>query len=207
MADLWRAEVPPVVLASASITRRRLLEAAGIRVTPRPATVDEASLKEAMCAEGVAPGDAAVCLAELKAQRIAAQVDVDCVVVGADQILNCGGRWFDKPTDRVEAEAQLRALSGQRHELWTAAVAFHGRARVWHHLTEARLWLRPCSDGFLAAYLDAAGAQAFASVGAYQVEGLGAQLLARIQGDHFAILGLPVLELLEFLRNQDVLLR
>ena len=102
---------------------------------------------------------------------------------------------------------QLSALAGKWHELATAVVAFRGGARVWHHLTVPRLWLRDCSPEFIDAYLDAVGETAFASVGAYQIEGLGAQLLARIQGDHFAVLGLPLVPLLEFLRAQGVLVR
>jgi septum formation protein len=128
-------------------------------------------------------------------------------VLGADQILTCEGRWLGKPGDRAEARAQLSALAGNWHELATAVVAFRGGARVWHHLAVPRLWLRECSPEFLDAYLDTLGEAAFTSVGAYQIEGLGAQLFARIEGDHFAVLGLPLLQLLEFLREQGVLLR
>ena len=127
--------------------------------------------------------------------------------VGADQILTCAGRWFDKPRNRAEARAQLGELAGRRHELATAVVAFLGGARVWHHLAVPRLWLRPCSPEFLDAYLDATDEGVLESVGAYQIERLGAQLFARIEGDHFAVLGLPLLPLLEFLREQGVLLR
>lgn len=172
----------------------------------RPSAVDELSLKEALQAEGVSAGEAAVALAELKAQRVAGQMP-DAIVLGADQVLTCEGRWFDKPRDRAEARAQLFILAGRWHELATAVVAFRGGTRIWHHLAIPRLWLRDHSSEFLEAYLDAAGEAAFATVGAYQIEGLGAQLCARIQGDHFAVLGLPLLELLEFLRGQGVLLR
>ena len=172
----------------------------------QPAAIDEPSLKEALRAEGVPAGDAAVALAELKAERVAARTP-DALVLGADQILTCEGRWFDKPRDRAEASAQLDALAGKRHELATAAVAMRGGARVWHHVAVPRLWLRHCSPAFREAYLDAVGEAALTSVGAYQIEGLGAQLLARIEGDHFAVLGLPLLELLQFLREQGVLLR
>jgi septum formation protein len=204
--SLLAVPAPRVVLASASPTRAHLLRAAGVPFEQRPTPVDEASLKEALRAEGVTAGDAAVALAELKAQRIASQMP-DAIVLGADQILTCQERWFDKPQDRAAARSQLSELAGRWHELATAVVAFRGGARVWHHLAVPRLWLRDCSPEFLEAYLDAVGDAAPSSVGAYQIEGLGGQLLARIQGDHFAVLGLPLLQLLEFLREQGVLLR
>jgi septum formation protein len=203
---LLAAAAPQVVLASASPARARLLAAAGVPFERRPAAVDEAAVKEALRAAGATAADAAVALSELKAQHIARLVP-QAIVLGADQILTCGGRWFDKPRDRAEARAQLGELADRRHELATAVVAFQGGARVWHHLAVPRLWLRRCSPAFLDAYLEAADESALASVGAYQVEDLGAQLLARIEGDHFAVLGLPLLPLLEFLREQGVLLR
>ena len=165
-----------MVLASASPTRAQLLRAAGVPFEQQPAAVDESSLKEALRAEGVPAGDAAVALAELKAERVAAQVP-DAVVLGADQILTCEGRWFDKPRDRTEASAQLEALAGKRHDLATAVVAVRAGARIWHHVAVPRLWLRPCSPSFREAYLDAVGEAALASVGAYQIEGLGAQAM------------------------------
>jgi septum formation protein len=204
--SLLVAAAPQVVLASASAVRAQLLAAAGVPFEQRPAAVDEAALKEALRAAGAAAEDAAIALAELKAQH-AARLMPEAIVLGADQILTCEGRWFDKPLDRAKARMQLGELAGRRHELATAVVAFRGGVRVWHHLAVPRLWLRPCSAGFLDAYLDAVGEAALGSVGAYQIEGLGAQLFARLEGDHFAVLGLPLLPLLEFLREQGVLLR
>ena len=195
-----------LILASASPARARMLAAAGVAVEQRPAAIDEAEVKEALRADGVTPGDAALALAELKARRIASRAPA---APGArrrpDPDLR--GRWFDKPRDLAEARAQLAALAGRRHELWTAAIVIRDDARIWHEIAQARLWLRPCSDAFLDAYLDAVGELALGSVGAYQIEGLGAQLFARVEGDRFAILGLPLIGLLECLRVQGVLLR
>ena len=204
---LQRADAPPVILASASATRARLLAAAGITLEQWPAAVDEDAIREALRAEGATPADAATALAELKAGRVAGQAPAAAIVLGADQILCCEDRWLAKPLDLAEARAQLEALASRRHELATAVVAFRGGARIWHSVTVARLWLRPCSPAFLDDYLTAVGEQALASVGAYQIEGPGAQLFARVEGDQFAIQGLPLLEVLEFLRAQGVLAR
>ena len=196
----------PLILASASAARAGMLAAAGVPFEQLPAAVDEAEAKEALRADGVAPGDAALALAELKARRIGRRMP-GRVVLGADQILTCEGVWYDKPSSLGEARAQLAALAGRRHELWSAAIVLRDDARLWHEIAQARLWLRPCSDAFLDAYLDAVGDRALASVGAYQIEGLGAQLFARVEGDRFAILGLPLVGLLECLRVQGMLLR
>jgi septum formation protein len=196
----------PLILASASVSRARILAAAGVPVDQRPVAIDEAEVKDALRADGVAPGDAALALAELKARRIASQAP-GRLVLGADQILTCEDTWFDKARDLAEARAQLAALAGRRHELWTAAIVVRDDARVWHEIAQTRLWLRACSDAFLDAYLEAVGDAALGAVGAYHVEGLGAQLFARIDGDRFAILGLPLIGLLECLRVQGVLLR
>ncbi len=204
---LQRADAPPVILASASPARARLLRAAGVTAQVHPAAIDEAALREALQAEQAPPAEAAVALAELKAGRVASRAADSAIVLGADQILSCEGRWFAKPETLAEARAQLEQLAGRRHELASAVVAVRNGARVWHHVAIARLWLRPCSSAFLDAYLAAVGEAALAAVGAYHIEGLGAQLFARIEGDPFAIQGLPLLELLEFLREQGVLAR
>jgi nucleoside triphosphate pyrophosphatase len=203
---LLAAAAPQVVLASASAIRAQLLAAAGVAFEQLPAAIDEGALREALKREGAAATDAAVALAELKAQHVARYLP-EAIVLGADQILTCGERWFDKPRDRAAARAQLDQLGGRRHELATAVVGYRGSVRIWHHVAVPRLWLRHCSPEFVDTYLEAIGETARTSVGAYQIEGLGAQLLARIEGDHFAVLGLPLLEVLEFLRMQGVLLR
>ena len=200
-----RAGAPPVILASGSATRQVLLRAAGVPFTAVPAPVDEASLREALRAEGVSAVEAAVALAEMKAHHVAARAPAEAVVLGSDQILDLDGEWLDKPGDRAAAARQLRRLRGRPHQLASAVVAFRGGARVWHDVNSARLTLRPFSDDFLERYLDAADASILGCVGAYQIEGLGAQLMARVDGAQATVLGMPLLPLLQFLRDQGVL--
>lgn len=195
-------DAPPLILASASRARAAMLEAAGVEVALRPAAVDEGELKASIKAAGGAAGEAAVALAELKAQRIAAATPSEAIVLGADQILTCDGRWFDKPESREAAAAQLAELAGKPHELHTAVVGFRGRARIWHHLDRTRLSMRPLSAAFIESYLDAVGDAVQETVGGYYVERLGPHLFTRIEGDHFAILGMPLLPVLAFLRDQ-----
>lgn len=195
-----------VVLASASPSRRALLTNAGVPIDVAPARIDEDEVKDALRAEGAAAAQAAETLAELKAQRASGQ-HPGRLVVGADQILTCDGDWFDKPRDQAEAAAHLARLAGRSHTLVTAASVVRDRTRIWHHTEEAHLSMRPLERDFIERYLDAVGDTACASVGAYQLEGLGAQLFARIEGDFFTILGLPLLPLLAFLREHGVLAR
>lgn len=196
---------PLVVLASRSPTRATLLRAAGVAFDQAEAAVDEAGVRESLAAEGVAAEDAATILAELKAGQVAARVGGGVVVLGADQLLELDGAWLEKPADRAAARAQLLALRGKRHRLVSAAVAFRDGIRVWHHVGAAEVWVRPFGDDFLEAYLDAAGDDVLGSVGGYQLEGLGAQLMSRVEGDFFTVLGLPLLPVLQFLRDQGVL--
>ncbi len=197
-------EAPPLVLASQSPTRRAMLENAGVPVANavRPG-VDEDEVKAAFRADGAGPADVAEALAEMKAHRVSAK-QPGALVVGADQMLDCEGEWFDKPTDRAGAEAHLRALSGRTHKLIACAVVVKDGARIWHHVDSAELTVRPLGDAFVHAYLDALGDDAYGSVGAYQLEGLGAQLFSRVRGDYFTVLGMPLLPLLDFLRNHKV---
>lgn len=202
-----RAE-PVLVLASSSTTRRALLERAGIAFEAMPAAVDEAALKEACQAEAIPPEDAAIILAEAKAERVARRVP-DALVIGCDQLLVCRmedgkDRWFDKPADMTAARSQLQALRGKTHRLVTATVAWRNGARIWQDITSPRLTMRGFSDAFLDSYLGAEGEALLASVGGYRVEALGIHLFSRIEGEHSAILGLPMVPLLVFLRGHGV---
>ncbi|HEU5273791.1 MAG TPA: Maf family protein [Xanthobacteraceae bacterium] len=199
--SLWlRPE--PLVLASKSAVRRALIEAAGIPLEVAPADIDERAI-EARAGVGAA-SEAALLLAREKA-RVAASQAGRRFVVGADQTLALGGTRFTKPIDRNAAREQLRALSGRTHELHAAvAVARDGRV-LFSHVDTARLSMRSLSDGFLDAYLAAAGPSVTTSVGGYQLEGLGSHLFERIEGDYFTILGLPLFALLGFFRREGCL--
>lgn len=199
-----REGAPRLLLASSSAARAGLLTAAGLRFEALPARVDEAAIKAAAQAEAIPPPDAAILLAEAKAGRIARR-EPEALVIGADQLLVCDGAWFDKPADRATARAQLLALRGRRHELVNGTVAWRGGQRIWQDVTVARLTMRGFSEDFLEAYLDAEGEAVTHTVGGYRVEGLGVHLFARIEGEHSAILGLPLLPLLGFLRQHGVL--
>jgi septum formation protein len=168
--------------------------------------IDEAEVKASLRAEGAEADEAAAALAELKALRVSsAQPGVP--VIGADQILVCDDVWFEKPGDKTRARSQLEALRGRDHELVTSVCVALGGAVIWRHGARARLTMRSFSDEFLAEYLVAEGAAVHDCVGAYRLEGLGAQLFARVEGDYFAILGLPLLPLLDFLRGHGVVKR
>lgn len=198
---LWLAATP-LVLASGSAVRCKLLEAGGIPVEVRPASIDERAIEAAAASED--PSAVAAVLARAKALRVAADVP-GRLVVGADQTLALGRRRFDKPADRAAARAQLQALAGRTHELHAAVAVARGRDVLFEHVGVARLTVRSLSETFLDRYLDAAGAAVTASVGAYQVEGIGVHLFERIEGDHFTILGLPLLPLLAYLRAEGSL--
>jgi septum formation protein len=194
---------PRLVLASASASRAGMLTRAGVPFVKDPSAVDEDEVKRAMRGEGASADDLAIALAELKARQVGRRHSA-ALVVGSDQVLVCEDRWFDKPTDRAAARAQLLALRGKTHSLISAVLVLRDGERLWHHVGRARLAMRPFSEAFLDDYLDAAGDAVLGSVGGYQLEGLGAQLFSRVDGDYFTILGMPLLPLLDFLRNHGV---
>jgi septum formation protein len=192
-----------IVLASQSAARASVLRGAGIVFEARPARVDEASVKAAGLAEGWSAEDLALTLAGMKAARVRAP---DQVVVGADQVLVCDGRWFDKPVDLAAAREQLLALRGREHRLVTAVVCLKDGQEIWHYVATPVLRMRPFSEAFLDAYLALEGDQVLGSVGVYRLEGPGVQLFDRVEGEFSAILGLPLLPLLGFLRQHGVLM-
>jgi septum formation protein len=198
---LWLGATP-LVLASASAVRRAVLEAAGIPVEVQPAAVDERAVEARE-----QPADAAAVAALLAREkaRAVATAAPGRLVFGADQTLALGARRFSKPRDRAGAREQLQALGGKTHMLHSAVAIARDRAVLFEHSEVARLTMRSLSEPFLDAYLDAAGAAVTATVGAYQVERLGIHLFARIDGDHFTILGLPLLPVLGFLRQEGSL--
>jgi septum formation protein len=198
---LWLGATP-LVLASKSAIRRTLLEGAGVSVEVCPADLDERNL------EAKAPLQAPVAVAALLAREKACFIGrsrAGRLVLGADQTLSLDGARFSKPADRAAARDQLRSLSGRSHELYSAVAFVQDGAVLFEHVGVARLTMRAFSDRFLDDYLDAVGDAATASVGAYQLEGLGVQLFERIDGDYFTVLGLPLITALEFLRQRGYL--
>lgn len=194
-----------LVLASASASRRRMLEAAGLTFEIDPPRTDEEAAKASLRAAGLKPRDQADALAELKALSVSRRRPG--FVIGADQMLAIEGDVLDKPKSMEEARAHLRRMRGKTHELLTAAVVAREGAIIWRHVDTPRLLMREFSDDFVEDYLKVAGPAVLASVGAYQLEGLGAQLFARVEGDFFSVLGLPLLPLLAFLREHGIVAR
>jgi len=203
---LTARDAPPLVLASSSQTRRRLLEAAGVPVVVDPPDVDEASLRERLARDRASTEEAALALAAAKARAVAGRHGADVLVLGSDQILELAGRWLARPASPGEAREQLRVLRGRTHRLVTGAVLLRDGREVWRGVDVAELTMRPFSDAFLEAYLREAGEEVLESVGCYRLEGIGAQLFEAVRGDHFTILGLPLFPLLRALRREGVLM-
>lgn len=194
-----------LILASQSRYRLSLLQQAGVVAQAAPAHVDEAEVKASGRANGLSADEVALWLATLKAERVAHR-HPDDLVIGADQLLVCDEQWFDKPADLGAARTQLRALRGRTHVLVTAVVCQKGGLRVWQHVARPRLTMRSFSEAFLEHYVALEGDVLTTTVGAYRIEGPGLQLFDAIEGEHAAIVGLPMLPLLGFLRQHGVLL-
>jgi septum formation protein len=190
-----------LILASRSETRRRMLEAAGVAFEAVAAPLDEEEAKAGLAAAGFEARDMAEMLAEMKAKSVAGGL-----VIGADQTLELDdGTILSKPVSREDALAQLRSLSGRTHQLHSAAVIAENGARVWGETESVKLTVRPLGEAFLQAYLDREFEAVRWNVGSYRVEGMGAQLFEKVDGSHFAVLGLPLLPLLAYLRSRAVL--
>ena len=194
-----------MILASQSTARAAVMRAAGLVFEQRPARIDEAAIKDSMRDDSMRDAGAAECalsLAGLKAARIR---EGGRLVIGADQLLVCEGEWFDKPVDRAAARAQLLRLRGRSHTLVTAVACLRDGAEIWHHVAQPRLRMRPFSDDFMEHYLEAEGDALLSCVGCYRLEGRGIQLFDAVDGEHAAILGIPLLALLGFLRQHGAL--
>jgi septum formation protein len=199
---LWRAE--PLVLASKSAPRRMLLEAAGIPLVIDPADIDERAAEAAAPAEAAKPDGAALLLARAKAFETAKR-NAGKIVLGADQTLALGAKRFSKPKSRDAARAQLAELSGQTHSLHSGIAVVRDGHVLFETVSSAHLTMHKMSDAFLDAYLDVAGERVMQSVGGYQLESIGVNLFEKIDGDHFTILGMPLLPLLAYFRQAGLI--
>ncbi|WP_448659369.1 Maf family protein [Sphingomonas sp. CJ99] len=194
-----------LVLASTSASRRAMLTDAGVPHEALASGVDEEPVKAALLADSAPPRDIADALAQLKAVKVSSMVP-PALVLGADSIVvTADGAVLDKPESRDQAAEHLRMLSGTTHDLWSAAVIAEGGRPVWRHVDRARLTVRPLSEAFIQFYLDGEWPAISGCVGCYRMEGPGVQLFSRVQGSHFTILGMPMLNILDYLRVRGVL--
>ncbi|TDI56946.1 MAG: septum formation inhibitor Maf [Alphaproteobacteria bacterium] len=188
-----------IILASASPARQAILKNAGLTVRSQPAGIDERAAEAPLIKSGAGADDLAQALAMIKARHVSEQHPAD-LVIGADQVLEIEGERLSKPADMTAARRQLLKLAGKAHHLHSAVACCRDGAVIWQHMETVRLTMRPLTPAEIGRYLAKVGASALTSVGAYQIEGPGIQLFERIEGDYFAILGLPLLPLLTFLR-------
>ena len=194
----------PIILASGSPHRRAMLENAGISFAVEVSTLDERAIEAPLQESGVGPEDVALVLAEAKAVDVSGR-HPGALVIGADQTLSLGDRVFHKPADMEDARRTLLALSGQTHRLNSAVVLAQDGVAVWRHVGVAEMTMRALDPGFIGRHLARVGDKALGSVGAYQVEAEGIQLMERIDGDLFTIIGLPLLPLLAELRARGAI--
>lgn len=188
----------PLVLASSSPFRRMLMENAGLTFESQAADIDERKIEASL--EGASPDQVALTLARAKALEVS-QRHSGALVIGSDQTMSVGNRVFHKPKSLGEAKENLLSLSGKTHRLNSAIAIVRDHGVLWEHVSHADLTVRPLTEAFVDRYLARVGEKAFSSVGAYQLEGEGIQLFSEIEGDYFTILGLPMLPLLDKLRE------
>jgi septum formation protein len=205
MTSFLQAGRPPLILASSSKSRAKLLEAAGLAFIVEPPGLDESAMRQAVGGdEALAPHDVAEVLARAKAEAVS-EVAPKAYVIGGDQVLPFGDVIMSKPESMEAARRQLLDLSGKTHTLHTSvAVATNGET-IWTDTTVATLTMRKLSPEFIGRYLAAAGEEVLSSVGAYQIESIGVQLFEKIDGDYFSTLGLPLIPLLDTLRREGVI--
>ncbi|RVD48326.1 MAG: Maf-like protein [Mesorhizobium sp.] len=189
-----------IILASGSPFRKAMLVDAGVDIEAVPATLDERALEAPLQDSGASPEDVALVLAEAKATEVSERRP-GALVLGCDQTLSLGDEVFHKPADMEGARRHLMALSGKTHQLNSAAVLVRDGKVLWRHVGIASMTMRKLDPAFIGRHLARVGAKALSSVGAYQIEGQGIQLFAEIEGDHFTIVGLPLLPLLAELRT------
>lgn len=199
MSPLWCLPNKNLILASKSAARRALLNQAGIAYDCEPAAIDEAAIRDGAQSEGASPDDIAVLLAEMKGERIAAK-HRDAMIISSDQLLVCDGVLYGKPKTFEQAQQQIAALSGKRHQLITAVMLFDNGRRIWHHIARPEITFHQLDDNAISDYLRHFGEDAFHSPGSYFLEGPGIHLFADIFGDYYAILGLPMMALLPQLK-------
>ncbi|WP_157056486.1 Maf family protein [Pseudorhodobacter aquimaris] len=196
--------IPQLILASASSTRLRLLQSAGLDATVLPARIDEQTLRGSLDSDGAKPRDIADFLAEAKARKLGEKYP-DSLVLGCDQVLDFNGKSWGKPRTPNDAKIQLQQLRGQTHQLLSAMVIYHNGAPIWRHIGKARLTMHAFSDDWLQGYIDRNWDSIQHSAGAYLLEEEGVRLFSAVEGDYFTILGLPLLPLLGYLRTRGFL--
>ena len=194
---------PKITLATESKARIDMFARAGIDVATKPARIDEAIIKASLLAEGATPNDVADTLAEMKAQRVAGAQSG--FVIGADQVLVCENQLFDKAPNMAAAKEKLKILQGKPHTLLSAAVIYEDAKPVWRTIGRAQLFMRPMEEVEIDQYLEAEGDSILSSVGCYFLEGRGATLFTRVQGDYFTVIGFPLLDVLGYLRTRGAI--